>query len=425
MKLNGWIWLNMLKVNGIKFLLLLAFLSTLNVNFGKTFIVGKKENYNSIKSAIAKATSGDTLLIKKGLYKEGNLIINKPITIIGLNTPIIDGENKYEIITVKCDNVFISGLRLINSGLSFIEDNAAIKLEDVNNCTIINNEFNNNFFAIYLAKSTNCKIVQNSIKAIKKTETSSGNGIHLWYCKNINIQQNYISGHRDGIYLEFVRTSEIKNNFSENNLRYGLHFMYSDSCKYSENMFKHNGAGVAVMYTKNVEMTNNRFENNWGGASYGILLKDISDSDIKNNIFYKNSSGLYIEGSNRVNIYDNDFTENGWAIRLMANSMEINFVRNNFIGNSFDVTTNSTHNFNFFENNFWSEYKGYDIDKNGIGDIPYRPVKLFSLIVEKNRPTLILLRSLFVEILDAAEKIFPVLTPETLIDKSPSMKRFL
>ena len=201
--------------------------------------------------------------------------------------------------------------------------------------------------------------------------------------------------------------------------------MFSDSCSYTSNTFKHNGAGVAVMYTKYVEMTNNRFENNWGSASYGILLKDITDSKIINNYFYRNSSGIYIEGSNRIIVYKNEFMENGWAIRLMANSMDNTFTQNNFIGNSFDIATNSTKNYNEFNNNFWSEYQGYDIDKNGIGDIPYRPVKLFSLIVEKNRPTLILLRSLFVYILDAAERIFPVLTPETLIDNSPSMKRIL
>ena len=149
------------------------------------------------------------------------------------------------------------------------------------------------------------------------------------------------------------------------------------------------------------------------------------NSKIINNYFYRNSSGIYIEGSNRIIVYKNEFMENGWAIRLMANSMDNTFTQNNFIGNSFDIATNSTQSYNEFNNNFWSEYQGYDIDKNGIGDIPYRPVKLFSLIVEKNRPTLILLRSLFVDILDAAERIFPVLTPETLIDNSPSMKRIL
>lgn len=411
--------------NGTKFLLLFILFSTFNNNSCKTFNVGKDKKYSSVKTAISSASAGDTLLIQTGIYTEGNIIIDKPLTIIGLNQPIIDGQDKFENITVTSSDVLISGLKLINSGVSFIDDNAAIKLEEVKNCTIINNEFDQNFFAIYLAKSSDCKIFNNKISATKKSEASSGNGIHLWYCKNITIEDNFINGHRDGIYLEFVRTCHINKNLSENNLRYGLHFMFSDSCSYTSNTFKHNGAGVAVMYTKYVEMTNNRFENNWGGASYGILLKDITDSKITNNYFYRNSSGIYIEGSNRINVFKNEFVENGWAIRLMANSMDNTFTQNNFIGNSFDIATNSTKNYNEFNNNFWSEYQGYDIDKNGIGDVPYRPVKLFSLIVEKNRPTLILLRSLFVDILDAAERIFPVLTPETLIDNSPSMKRFL
>lgn len=412
--------------NGIKLLLILIILFiAYNNTYCKTLKVGKEEKYSSIKAAINSATAGDTLLIQSGMYKEGNIVIDKAITVIGLNQPIIDGEDKYENITITSNNVTISGLRLINSGVSFIDDNAAIKLNEVKNCTIENNEFDQNFFAIYLAKSSDCNISKNIIRATKKTESSSGNGIHLWYCKNITIEENNINGHRDGIYLEFVRSCQISKNLSENNLRYGLHFMFSDSCYYNFNTFKHNGAGVAVMYTKYVEMTNNRFEHNWGGASYGVLLKDITDSKIENNYFYKNSSGIYIEGSNRIDVYKNEFIENGWAIRLMANSMDNTFTKNNFIGNSFDIATNSTKNYNKFDNNFWSDYKGYDIDKDGIGDIPYRPVKLFSLIVEKNRPTLILLRSLFVDILDAAERIFPVLTPETLIDSSPSMKKFL
>ncbi|MCB0743174.1 MAG: nitrous oxide reductase family maturation protein NosD, partial [Ignavibacteriae bacterium] len=304
--------------NGTKFLLLFILFITFNNNFCKTFNVGKDKKYSSIKTAISSASSGDTLLIQTGIYTEGNIIIDKPLTIIGLNQPIIDGQNKFENITVTSSDVLISGLKLINSGVSFIDDNAAIKLEEVKNCTVINNEFDQNFFAIYLAKSSDCKIFNNKIYATKKSEASSGNGIHLWYCKNITIENNFVNGHRDGIYLEFARTCHINKNLSENNLRYGLHFMFSDSCSYTSNTFKHNGAGVAVMYTKYVEMTNNRFENNWGSASYGILLKDITDSKITNNYFYRNSSGIYIEGSNRIIVYKNEFMENGWAIRLMA-----------------------------------------------------------------------------------------------------------
>jgi nitrous oxidase accessory protein len=309
-----------------------------------------------------------------------------------------------------------------NSGISYLEENAGIRLKKVSGCIISNNKFINNFFAIYVAQSFNCTIENNFIKGQKKRETNSGNGIHLWYCKNITIKNNNISNHRDGIYFEFVRDGIIIKNISKNNLRYGLHFMFSDSCEYRENTFENNGAGVAVMYTKNVLMEKNIFKHNWGAATYGILLKDISDSEIIKNRFEENSTGIYIEGCNRIKITQNNFTKNGWAIKLMANSMDNSFVDNNFAANSFDVSTNSMQNFNTFETNYWAEYSGYDLDKDGFGDIPFRPVTMFSMIVESHPTALILLNSIFIKILDIAEKVIPALTPNALIDTKPRMQ---
>ena len=405
------------------FLCLVINFSQPGLIFTKQITISPSGKIKSITKAIKIASDNDTLLIMPGIYKEGNIIINKKLVLLGKDYPLVDGENNGEIFTVTSDSVIIKELKVINSGLSFVEDNAGIKLEGVKNCSVVNNVLLNNFFAVYLAKSADCLIENNKIEAHGTRETTSGNGIHLWYCKNITISNNKISGHRDGIYFEFVESSKIHNNYSKDNIRYGLHFMFSDSCVYSNNTFENNGAGVAVMYTHNIKMLNNLFLHNWGSASYGILLKEIFDSQISNNKFLKNSSGIYLEGSNRINVSHNDFIENGWALRLMANSMDNKFTDNNFIGNSFDVTTNSVQNFNFFDHNYWSEYNGYDLNKNGIGDLPYRPVKLFSLLVEKNQPLLILHRSLFASVLDLTEKIFPILTPESLIDKHPSMKR--
>ena len=105
----------------------------------------------------------------------------------------------------------------------------------------------------------------------------------------------------------------------------------------------------------------------------------------------------------------------------MANSMDNIFTRNNFLSNTFDIATNSRQNFNVFSQNYWNRYRGYDLDKDGIGDVPFRPVKLFSLLTEKNEPTIMLMRSIFVEIMDVAESYIPILTPATLIDSEPRM----
>jgi nitrous oxidase accessory protein len=392
-------------------------------SFADKIIVDKKTSLNSIQQAITIAKPHDEIIIKEGYYAEGNILINKPLCIRGINFPTIDGEGKVEIITVTSDSVIISGIIFKNAGISFLKENAAIRLDEVKDCVIENNKFVRNFFGIYLAKSEKCIIRNNEIEASGKRETSSGNGIHLWYCKNITIQSNKISGHRDGIYLEFVQNTLIKNNYSKNNLRYGLHFMFSDGCTYTENTFEDNGAGVAVMYTKNVVMNKNVFKNNWGPASFGLLLKDISDSKIEHNHFYKNTSGIYIEGCNRIEVQNNIFEANGWAIKLMANSSDNIFTQNDFMNNSFDIATNSKQNFSTFYKNYWNKYQGYDLDKNEIGDVPYHPVKLYSIITEQQQPAIILLHSLFIDILDIAESIFPALTPENLVDNSPLMRR--
>ena len=402
------------------FLLTLVLLPT--VTCSNTIIVSESSSINSIKEAISQSNDFDTVIVGKGEYAEGNIIINKKLRIIGEEFPVIDGKGVGEIFTVISNDVYISGLIIKNSGISYLEENAGIKLEEVFNCTISNNKFINNFFAIYLAKSANCVISDNFIKGEKKRETNSGNGIHLWYCKNITVENNTVLGHRDGIYFEFVRNGKITNNLSKGNLRYGLHFMFSDSCEYRDNTFENNGAGVAVMYTKNVLMENNTFRLNWGPASYGILLKDISDSEINSNHFEENSTAIYIEGCNRIKISKNDFIRNGWAIKLMANSMDNYFFDNNFIANAFDISTNSRQNFNTFENNYWANYSGYDLNKDGFGDVPFRPVTMFSMVVENQPASLILLNSLFIKILDIAESIIPALTPEALVDQKPRMR---
>jgi len=199
--------------------------------------------------------------------------------------------------------------------------------------------------------------------------------------------------------------------------------MFSDSCAYERNLFTKNGAGVAVMYTKYVVMTGNRFLNNWGPISYGLLLKEINDSRVEANEFHGNTVALHLEGSNRVDVLGNDFAGNGWAIRLLGNSENDHLARNRFSANSFDLTTNTASTTATLDANEWDQYRGYDLDHDGYGDVPFRPMRLFAVLVQDNEPALILLRSLFIDLLDVAEKVLPVLTPQGLVDHHPVVRK--
>ena len=404
------------------FLTLLCFYSAAAT--AKTITVCSTCQTKSLKSVIANASSGDIVFVKKGTYKEYNIVVDKPLTIKGENFPIIDGEDKGEIIRIMSDSVTIDGLFIINVGTSYTSDHAAIRVVRSENFLIQNVVLEKLFFGIYIEKSRNGRIYNNKVIGDAQDEYNSGNGIQLWYSKNIVVEHNIVQKVRDGIYLEFSDSITINENVSTNNLRYGLHFMFSNDDVYSNNTFDNNGAGVAVMFSKRIKMFKNTFKNNWGSAAFGLLLKEINDAEIKDNIFEENTVGINIEGSNRVVYSGNNFVRNGYAIKVLGACYNNTFERNNFLYNSFDVSYHSKINDNVFQHNYWSSYTGYDLDKDGVGDVPYRPVKLFSYIVNKTPETIILMRSLFIDIIDFSEKVSPVFTPDNLLDLTPQIKRY-
>lgn len=388
----------------------------------ETIIVCGSCSVKTIQAALDQASDGDTILVKKGIYKESNIKIDKEITLIGEDLPTIDGETKGEIITIGANNVTLDGFKIINVGVSYTTDYAAVRIVNSTGFTIQNLVLEKLFFGIYLQKSNDGKVLNNKVRGDAVTEFNSGNAVHLWYCKNVIVDGNDVQKVRDGIYLEFSDNITITNNLSKNNIRYGLHFMFSNDNHVNNNVFETNGAGIALMFSKVMEVDNNVIKKNWGTAAYGLLLKEVNDVNITNNIFLENTVGITVEGSNRLVYSNNDFTSNGYAIRVKGACYENDIIKNNFLYNSFDISYNGRINNNKFDNNFWSNYTGYDLDKNGIGDVPYRPVKLFSYIVNRTPETIILLRSLFIDIIDFSEKVSPVFTPDDLMDNNPRMK---
>ena len=386
-------------------------------------VVSSSGKVRSIAEAVAMVKPGGTILVKAGTYREHKVRIAKPLTLMGEGLPLIDGEGKGEILLIEADDVTITGMRLARVGVSYVEDRAAIRVTSAKRCELSANQIDEALYGIYLARVEKCVIRDNVLSATGKTESTSGNGIHLWEARGIKVVGNSVRGFRDGIYFEFVHDTETDRNLSEGNLRYGLHFMYSDDCSYTDNVFRSNGSGVAVMYTNRVHMTGNRFEHSWGSAAYGLLLKEIADSRLENNTFTRNTVGLIADGANRVRATGNVFDRNGWALKVEGSTVDGRFTANTFTGNTFDVATNSSNPSTTFSGNFWDGYKGYDLDRDGIGDVPHSPVRLFAVIVERNPQSIILLRSLFVALLDAAERAIPSLTPRLFVDERPLMVR--
>ena len=386
-------------------------------------VVDPRGAVRTITEALATARPGDRIVVRAGTYREPTLVVNTPRLVLeGEGWPVLDGEEQRTVLIVQADDVTVRGLVVTRTGVSNLDDRAGIRVRDARRCLIERNRVVDNLFGIYLQRAADCEVRDNEISAHGLSQTTSGNGIHLWYSPGARIERNHVTGQRDGIYFEFSQNGFTSGNVSERSQRYGMHFMFSDSCRYENNVFRDNTSGVAVMYSRGITITNNRFERSWGSAAYGLLLKEILGGEISGNVFTENSTGIYLEGSSHLAVRDNDFLQNGWAAKVLADAEDDHFTGNRFAGNAFDVTTNSRSANSTFDRNWWGEYRGYDLNRDGIGDVPFHPVRFFALVVENHQAALVLLRSPLVAILDAAERVFPVMTPTALVDNHPLMR---
>src|SRR5690606_40999508 len=130
-----------------------------------------------------------------------------------------------------------------------------------------------------------------------------------------------------------------------------------------------------------------------------------------------------LDGATKIDLFRNSFTDNGWGMKINSNCMENRIINNNFINNTFDVSTSGSMTMNDFRRNYWDKYEGYDLDKDKIGDVPFHPLSLYSVLVENNPSIMLLFRTFFVDLLDRTEKIIPSLTPENFVDDQPLMKK--
>ncbi|MBW7857653.1 MAG: nitrous oxide reductase family maturation protein NosD, partial [Leptonema sp. (in: Bacteria)] len=335
---------------------------------------------------------------------------------------IFDGNRVAHVIDVRANDVTIEGLIIEKSGVSDVYEFAGIHAEEVTGCQFRSNVLRDVTYGIYLAKTEHCVVEKNISNGNAKDEILGGNGIHLWSSNNNKLIGNTIIRHRDGIYFEFSENLDVKDNRVYFNIRYGLHFMFCDGSHIEDNLFEQNATGVALMYSKNLFLKNNQFTDSRGPSMQGVLLKDITDSHLKENHIYGNTTGAMLDSSSRNKIEGNRFERNGTAFEIYGNS-ESNTVNGNiFLGNIFDVATNTRENTNNYERNYWDRYQGFDMNRDGLGDVPYSPVQIFSYWMSKYPELSILAGSSMLNFLEIMEKAFPVLTPSTLKDNSPLMK---
>jgi nitrous oxidase accessory protein len=392
-----------------------------------TLIVAPDSPFSTIEAALEAAEPGATIEVHGGVYP-APLLIEKSVSLIGINHPVIDGGGEGTTVIILADDVILRGFTIRNTGLSSSHEDSGLVIQ-AQRVTVENNLLENVLNGIYFAEADDGIARNNIVRAYPIDPAVRGDGIRIWYSHNVLLENNEVAHSRDILIWYADDVTIIGNNFHDN--RYGLHVMYADNAHVEGNQFTHNSVGTYLMHSAGLRVIGNNLSYNRGPSGYGLALKDMDDVIVHDNWFINNRTGLYIdnspslyEGSNEF--YNNVFAYNDLGVTALPNVQRNNFHHNTFLENMQQVGTQGrgTLQGNVWTvdgyGNYWSDYAGYDADANSIGDMPYRAEGLFENLADDYPQLRFFLYSPAAQAVDMAAAAFPSLRPEPkLIDDAP------
>jgi len=375
----------------------------------------------SLQQAIRSAKPGDVLEIERALYT-GNFVVDKPLTLRGLNRPTLSGAQKGDTLRVTAPDVTIEGLIVRDSGDSLNDQNAGIYLYPGAHRAVVRHcDLSYNLFGLWIEKANDVVIEGNLITGKREYNSSQrGNGIQLYNTTGARITGNNISFVRDALYVDVSHHAIFKGNKLHHS-RYGSHYMNSYYNLWEDNDSYYNRGGLALMEVRDQVVRNNRA---WGNSDHGIMLRTMQDSVIENNVIAGNNRGFFIYDVEYVTIKGNLVVDNYVGVHLSAGSTRNKVEGNDFVANREQVRYVGARDerWGVESGNHWSNYLGWDRDGDGVGDVPYEANDMVDRLTWRYPSVKLLLASPAVQALRLVSQQFPVLRVPSVVDPKPRMQ---
>jgi nitrous oxidase accessory protein len=375
----------------------------------------------SIAAAIAAARPGDTVRVARGDYA-GHLLIDKALTLEGVDRPTISGQGSGDVIRVRAADVSIRGFVIRDSGSDLGAQNAGVYFEPgshralVRDCALVYN-----LFGVWLENLKDGRVIGNTITGKRDLLSAArGNGIQIYNTSGAQILDNNISFARDGIYVDVSKDAVFRGN-KIHHLRYGTHYMNTNHSVWEHNESYLNRGGLALMEVRNLTVRHNRA---WGNSDHGIMLRTIQDSLIENNVVADNGRGFFIYDAEYNVVRRNLVIGNRVGVHLTAGSGNNRVDGNDFIGNREQIKYVAARDVEWgrSEGNYWGNYSGWDQDGDGRGDIAYEANDVVDRLHWQYPLIKLLLSSPSVQSLRFVARQFPLLRAPSIVDKHPRMR---
>ena len=384
----------------------------------------------SLQERIDAAPRASTILVESGVH-QGPIRIRGPLTVIARPGAIIDGAGLGSVVTIAGDDVLFRGFMVRNSGRQVTEEAAGIKVTG-NRHRIEANHVQDVYFGIHIGGGSHAVVQDNIITPGQSRGARPGHGISAWNLQDSQLLRNRVSQARDGIYLSFTERVVVAANVVTE-CRYGLHSMYSQNARFENNEVTGNLLGAALMMSDRLVLRGNRIQQHReGAAAYGVLLKDIGDLVAEDNEILANRVGIYAEGvpsnpSRKAVFACNVIAGNEIGLALQSNAaltMTDNRIAENLtdvrpLGRQLSPAMRWSRD---GRGNSWGQYRGFDADRDGIGDVPYALEDAMDALVRRNPLVQAFLYTPAHLALEAAARMFPLYRQApVLVDDRPLM----
>lgn len=378
----------------------------------------------SLQGVLQALPAGAEVRLGAGIHR-GPLRITRRVTVWGPPEAVVLSSGIGTTVEILADSVSLLGFTVEGSGRRFDTTDAAIRV-GADDVRIEGLHVRDALFGVTVEDARRVSVRGNVITGTGERDLGlRGDAIRFWEVRDSEIVGNLVTDSRD-IVVWYSPGNRVCGNFVESG-RYGTHFMYSHRNTAEGNTYLGNLVGIFVMYSDTVEVRANRmaFADPAGGMGLGV--KESGELLVVDNILLGNQDGIYLDASPLQRGHRNLFERNAILFCETGVAFHRSGANSRFAGNEFQgcgsparIDGGGDAMLTAWFGNRFDDYQGYDLDRDGVGDVPYELHRLSDQITSAREDLKFFRGTPALALLDLVGRIVPLLAPRILLrDPSP------